>query len=128
MAKVYLDVNILIDLTEERGNTNLSQILDQHTVYISPLSVHILFYSYKIKVPDKVINDTISNFIIVDFSDTILSKSLYGPTKDLEDNIQLHTCAEAECDYFLTADEKLLSMKFFGKTKVMSPSQFSQAP
>lgn len=128
MAKVYLDANILIDLTQGRGSTSLSQILDQHTVYISSISVHILFYSYKIKVPDKVTNDTISNFTIVDFPSVILSKSLQGPTSDLEDNIQLHCAAEADCNYFLTADEKLLSMKFFGKTKILPPAEFPQYP
>lgn len=44
-----------------------------------------------------------------------------GPTKDLEDNIQLHSAAEAESDIFLTADKKLVDMKFFGKTQIISP-------
>lgn len=33
---------------------------------------------------------------------------------------QLHSAAEAECDYFLTSDKKLLAMKFFGKTRIVS--------
>lgn len=45
-------------------------------------------------------------------------KALEGPTVDFEDNTQLHSAAEAECDYFLTNDEKLLKMKFFGKTRL----------
>lgn len=45
------------------------------------------------------------------------------PTSDLEDNIQLHSAAEADCDYFLTSDKKLLAMIYFGKTKIVSTLQ-----
>lgn len=119
MAKVYVDTNILIDLTQNRGSTEIAHVLNQHTTYISPLSAHILFYSYKIKVPDRLITEAISNFKVIDLTSDILSKSLHGPTNDLEDNIQLHSCAEEECDYFLTSDVSLLKMKFFGKTKIL---------
>ena len=50
----------------------------------------------------------------------ILEKALGGPTPDLEDNIQLHSCAEADCDYFLTNDKNILKMKFFGKARILS--------
>lgn len=55
---------------------------------------------------------------VIPFSEDVLKKSLNGPTSDFEDNVQLHSAAEAECDYFLTNDEKLLKMKFFGKTEI----------
>ena len=56
-------------------------------------------------------------FQIVEFSDTILKRALEGPTPDFEDNVQLHSAAEAECDLFLSEDKKLLELKFFGKTQ-----------
>lgn len=58
-------------------------------------------------------------FSIVDLSRSILDKALQGPTADLEDNIQLHSAAEADCDLFLTNDERLLKITFFGKTKIV---------
>lgn len=64
-------------------------------------------------------NSFISDFNIIDLDKDILDKALESPTKDLEDNIQLHSAAEAECDYFLTEDKGLLKMKFFGKTKIV---------
>lgn len=118
MARVFLDTNILIDITRSRGDKNLPQLLDQHTAFISPLSVHILFYSYKTRVPDAIARDTVNQLGIVDLTKTILDKSLEGPTADLEDNIQLHSAVEADCDYFLTNDQKLLSLGYFGKTKI----------
>ncbi len=120
MAKIFLDTNIFIDLIENRGNKHLAQDLNGQKIYVSPLSTHIMFYVGKKRVPDHATSATVSLFEIVDFTIKIHSNSLNGPTSDLEDNIQLHSAAEASCDYFLTNDDKLLKMKFFGKTKIVS--------
>lgn len=120
MAKIFLDANILIDLVEERGQITPDE-LNAHDIFISPLSVHILMYITKHKVPYKNLINTIDSFILISFDENIANLALIGPTSDLEDNVQLHSCAEAECDYFLTADKKILDMKFFGKTQIISP-------
>ncbi|MBI2326638.1 type II toxin-antitoxin system VapC family toxin [Candidatus Collierbacteria bacterium] len=121
MAKVFLDTNIFIDLIEGRGNKILASDLDQHHVYISPLSIHILFYVEKKRVPNPNSNATISQFEMVDLTRTLLEeRSLVGPTDDLEDNIQLQSAIEADCDYFLTHDKQLLKMGYFGKTRILS--------
>lgn len=119
MAKVFLDTNLVIDLIEKRQPVSFSQFLD-HKIHSSPLSFHILAYLYKYKIPSNKLDQFIDYFTLVPFHENILRKSLVGPTNDLEDNIQLHSAAEAECDYFLTSDEKLLKMTFFGKTKIVS--------
>ena len=60
-------------------------------------------------------------YIITSYlTDKILDLALEGPVDDLEDNIQLHSASEAECDVFLTNDKKLLKMKFFGKMRIVS--------
>jgi len=119
MDRVFLDTNILIDIFEHRKDVDL-EILSHYYLTYSPLSIHIYLYLYKIKVPlpeiytfmEKLEADAVA------FSDDILRKALEGPTSDFEDNVQLHSAAEAGCDYFLTNDEKLLKMKFFGKTRI----------
>lgn len=58
-------------------------------------------------------------FQFVDFSEKILERALNNPTTDLEDNIQLHSAADAECDLFLTSDKLILNLKFFGKTQII---------
>ncbi len=120
MAKIFLDTNIFIDLVEDRGNKNIAQVLDGQKVYVSPLSTHIMFYVGKKRVPDNKVNATISQFEIVNLTKEIHDNSLDGPTTDLEDNIQLHSATEVNSDYFLTNDDKLLKMKFFGKTKIVN--------
>lgn len=123
MAKIFLDANILIDLVEERGQITPDE-LNNHDIFISPLSVHILMYITKHKVPYKNLINTIDSFILISFDENIANLALIGPTSDFEDNVQLHSCAEAECDYFLTADKKILDMKFFGKTQITSQVNF----
>lgn len=118
MANIYLDANAIVDLIIRKPL--LSESLVDHTLYHSPLTIHILFYSYHIKVPSPKINKSFKKIHIVNLTRVILDKALLGPTDDLEDNIQLHSAAGANCDIFLTNDKKLLKMKFFGKIKIVS--------
>ena len=123
MAKIFVDANIFIDLVEKRKKIT-SADLDGNKLFISPLSAHILMYVAKKGIPYRRLEETITHFGIVPLTKDILDKALEGPTKDLEDNIQLHSASEAECDLFLTEDKKLLNMKFFGKCKIISIEQF----
>lgn len=118
MAKVFLDTNIYIDAVKR--DKRVIEPLRNELLFISTLSMHIIFYTLRLKVPDRDIDTVQQQFGVVNFSEDILEKALIGPTPDLEDNIQLHSAAEAECDYFLTNDKKLLAMTYFGKTKIVS--------
>ena len=124
MAKVFLDTNFYIDIVYRKPE--VLKDFKNSKLYYSPLSTHILFYALKIKVPSEKIFKITKKFKSVDLSFELLEKALDGPTDDLEDNIQLHSGSEAECDYFLTSDEKLLKMKYFGKTKITNSLQPSE--
>lgn len=119
MAKIFLDTNVFIDAVHRKPEKKILDKLIGHIPYISTLSLHIYCYTYKIKIPNKKLDTQRDKFQLVDFSSNILDKCLQGPTKDLEDNIQLHSAAEAECDFFLTSDVKLLNLKFFGKVQIV---------
>lgn len=120
MAKVFLDTNYLVDAIHRKPEKQILDFLTGNVIYTSALSFHIYCYTYKIKMPNKKVITQKDKFQVVDFSDNILGKAFRGPTSDLEDNIQLHSAAEAECDLFLTEDRKLLNLKFFGKTQVVN--------
>ncbi len=117
MAKIFLDTNYFIGLVNKSPKTD-SSVLDDQIGYISALSCHILCYVNKIKLPNDKIRSFVEDFLIVNLTDFIIKKALGGPTTDLEDNVQLHSAAEAECDWFLTNDKKILAMKFFGKMRI----------
>lgn len=129
MARVFLDANYFIDAIHRKPEKHILDTLEGHVMCVSSLSFHIYCYSFKIKIPSKKLTLQKEKFHLVDFSEKILDKSLDGPTQDLEDNIQLHCAAEADCDIFLTSDEKLLDMKFFGKVEIRdSLLHLSRAP
>lgn len=117
MEKVFLDTNIVIDLAY-RDKTKRNQ-LHGKMVYISPLSIHILCYIKHISLPDTYLEQFFNQFYIENLSGNLLALSLDGPTKDLEDNIQLQSALKAGCSYFFTEDKKLLKMKNFGKVKIV---------
>lgn len=121
MAWIFLDANYFIDAVERQPKKGILKSLVKHIVVISPLSVTIYCYLYKIKVPNEQLSIQLAEFQLVDLSQNIFDRALVGPTEDLEDNIQLHSAAEANCDLFLTGDTKLLKMKFFGKTQIIAP-------
>lgn len=120
MAKVFLDANAFVDFVEERGKFDLKQ-LSGHSLFLSPLSIHIISYLYKYRMPEKKLDEKMrETFTLIPLDLTITEHALNGPMPDFEDNVQLHSAAEAECDFFLTSDEKLLKMKFFGKAQMVS--------
>lgn len=118
MAKIFLDTNFFIDAIIRTPEKEILNFLQDETIFTSTLSFHIYCYIYKIKIPNQKVTIQREKFQFVDFSEDILDKALKGPTEDFEDNVQLHSAAEAECDLFLTSDAKLLQLKFFGKTEI----------
>lgn len=119
MARIFLDTNYFIDVVERQPEKEILKSLTGHTITISPLSIATYCYLYKIKVPNVQLSIQLSEFLLVDLSQNICQKALKGPTNDIEDNIQLHSAAEAECDLFLTNDQQLLNLKFFGKVQIL---------
>lgn len=119
MAKLFLDTNIFIDAIHRKPEIEVLKQLEEHISYISPLSVHIYCYLYKVKTPNSILISQLKKFSLVDLIENILLNSTEGPTSDLEDNIQLYSAVESDCDYFLTRDKNLLKLKFFGKLKIV---------
>ena len=117
MAKVYLDANRFIDIVEKRKSQTID-FFQGHLIYVSPLAFHFYFYVHKRRVPHPEVNLYIAKMRLVNFTAYILKSALTGPTSDLEDNIQLHSAIDAECDVFLTSDKKPLKMSYFGKVAI----------
>lgn len=123
MAKIFLDTNIFIDLIEKPRDETIDAFAN-HELFISPLSIHVLLYVSKQKIPYNTVSRLFALFSIVSLDAAICDKAILGPTIDFEDNVQLHSAAEAVCDIFLTRDKELLQMKYFGK--MIITSQFTK--
>jgi len=120
MALVFLDANILFDILEDRRDINLRSLVNNH-LFCSTLTIHIYNYLYKKKMPDKKLTKSLNRLEIefVPMNSEIVRSALEGPTADFEDNVQLYSAAEAECDYFLTNDGDLVDTKSFGKVRIV---------
>jgi predicted nucleic acid-binding protein len=125
MKKLYLDTNIFIDILIDRDLDNLSlkmltPYLEHSQVYMSVLSVHISYYSLRVK-PDspehKMIKKLLSLINLIPLDISILQESLAGFRTDFEDTLQYFSALSEKCDYILTKDTK-----DFTKIKSTSPS------
>jgi predicted nucleic acid-binding protein len=123
MAKIFIDTNIFIDILTDRSKINL-EAFDNHELCLSILSIHIATYLLKIEIPDKIFNNVVDSCNTIGMSAEIYTLASQGPTKDLEDNMQLHSCVQNDCEYFLTNDKELLKMIYFGKTKIIKDLSF----
>lgn len=128
MKKLFLDTNILIDIMTGRDakTISLKEILPymHHSqIYLSSLSIHIAFYSLKIK-PESPIHKKIldiSKLInIVPLSKDIIDDALNNFTVDFEDTLQYYSALDQNCDYILTRDKK-----DFEKIKELIPSKIA---
>lgn len=126
MARVYVDVNVLINLVEKQPTVSANELAEQ-TLLLSPLSIHNLLYVSKQRIPSETLSSILEQFLLVNFDNTIVYRAKEGPTTDFEDNVQLHSCEAAQCDIFLTQDRELLKLKFFGKARILSPEEFSRS-
>ncbi len=120
MARVFVDANYFIYFVNRSPDTDDSELFHAHQLFVSVLTCHILYYVNKIKVPDKATISFISDFNLTNLGSKIINDSMEGPTNDLKDNIQLHSAAKVNCDYFLTNDRQLLKMSYFGKTRILN--------
>lgn len=124
MAKIFLDTNIAIDILGGRRELpfELSYEMD---FYISVLSIHIIFYVRKSKIPDPKTSNVLFEIDWVDFNEDMAERAMMGPTTDFEDNVQLHSAVFADADVFITRDAHLQKLGYFGKVQILSPKEFS---
>ena len=117
MAKVFLDANIFIDITEGRDKA-LAKVLEGNEVCVSTLSIGIWTYVYKRNVPDDKFAELFDTYNFVDCTVAIAKGSSFGPTEDFEDNVQLNSALDAGCGVFITKDKSLLKLGYFGKVRI----------
>jgi predicted nucleic acid-binding protein len=125
MKKLYLDTNIFIDILIDRDLENLSlkmitPYLENSQVYMSVLSVHITYYSLRVKgdSPEhEMIKRLLSLINIIPLDPSIMRESLNNFKTDFEDTLQYFSALSEECDYIVTKD-----IKDFTKIQKTSPS------
>lgn len=113
--KLFLDANILIDLIKtDRKDISTDQYADYiskigyQNLYVSALSVHIVFYVLKLKFGSaefhrvKLLLELIN---ILPVGEQEIRFALNTPFTDFEDSLQYFTALD-RCDAILTSDSK----------------------
>jgi putative PIN family toxin of toxin-antitoxin system len=125
--KVVLDTNVLIAAFATQGlcHALLELCLDQQEIV---LSQEILLevaraLEKKLKVPAKVINDTI-DYLKEHGSVEKLEPSQKRISRDPSDDHILALAEQSRADYIITGDEDLLILKRHNKTPIVQPRQF----
>ena len=124
MKKYFLDTNIVIDLLlqrqiEESGIFKLIVDIDQRDIYVSALTVYIVFYVLKLKANTELFvkaKNFFSEIKIVPLTEEIINKALDIKFRDFEDTLQYFSAVK-DCDYILTRNRK-----DFEYIKKISPS------
>lgn len=110
MKKIFLDTNILIDLIVERQPhlTTLQETLpylNHSQIYLSTLSIHIIYYVLKIKKDsklDKRVQTVCSKINLVPLTSSITLQAINTYLTDFEDTLQYYSALDQDCDYILT--------------------------
>lgn len=113
MKKYFLDVNVIADLLMKRSgyNSEVASMLAEvppKNIFISALTIHILFYTFKIKYGTDVYEDLtafLKSINILPITSENVRKALDTDYKDFEDLLQYYS-AETTCDTIITRDKK----------------------
>ena len=63
MANIFVDTNLFFDITIR--DRKKAKMLQNHNLYVSPLTYHIYYYSEKINVPDVNLNKTLKKSVTI---------------------------------------------------------------
>ncbi len=113
MKKYFLDANVIIDALVGRNikETGIEELLasrDQAEIYISALTMHIVFYVLKVKYGSEIFKK-ICGFLdtakVIPLTEDVLVHSIAIEFRDFEDTLQYFSAVN-NCDYILTRDTK----------------------
>ncbi|MBD3189089.1 MAG: PIN domain-containing protein [Candidatus Heimdallarchaeota archaeon] len=130
--KIYVDVNILIDIASERRGWQQSTVIMakvQNTPligYISSLTVVLLYLRlekiFTKKDAREFAQELISGFKILPLTTEILQEAFTHQIEDFEDAIQFISAQKVSCDEIITRDKDFEIMK--GQCKIYTPEEY----
>ncbi len=117
--KVFLDANVLLDFTLQRGAyteaKELIGLIEDKRIrgYTTPAVVHILGHyltkAYDSETAKEIILALLLNIVIIDIKHDTVLFALNSQIKDIEDSLQYYSAIYHKIDYFVSLDKKLRS-------------------
>ena len=136
VSKLFIDANVLLDLTLKRDNyievrQLFSMIIDQKvTAYITPAIIHITGYwlakSYGTKRAKNILLELLSHIRVIDAPHEIALAALNSRMTDIEDALQYYTALHYRLDCFISGD-KALKKAAIASLPVYTADEFLQS-
>ena len=127
--RLVIDTNLWISFLISKSFQKLDGILVASSVKIcfsyellNELHESILKPKISKHFGDKAIEEML--FALTDFIEIVEVSSEVSICRDPNDNFILALCKDANADYLLTGDKDLLVLNPFGKTKILSITEF----
>jgi predicted nucleic acid-binding protein len=115
--KVFLDANVLLDLTMQRGAfedaKTLIKLIEDKSIkgYTTPSVIHILGHyltkAYGVETTKEIILTILSSVTVIDIKHDIVLLALNSRINDIEDSLQYYSAIHHKIDYFISMDKKL---------------------
>jgi len=116
-SKVFLDANILLDLTLKRKGYNEAKeifnlaVNSYIKIYITSSIVtitgHWLTKAYGASKAKEILLTLLIDVSVIDTPHEIVLMALHSKINDIEDSLQYYTAIENKLDYFISRDIKL---------------------
>jgi len=115
--KVFLDANVLLDLTLQRGAFDdakaLMKMIEDKNIrgYTTPSVIHILGHyltkAYGADTAKEIILAILSSVTVIDIKHDVVLLALGSRINDIEDSLQYYSAIHHKIDYFVSFDKKL---------------------
>jgi predicted nucleic acid-binding protein len=116
-SRVFLDANILLDLTLKREDYQVAKrilalaVTGRIQAFITPSIVHIVGYwlskAYGSVKAKELLLTLLADVQVIDISHEITLTALHSKITDLEDALQYYTAIHHKIDYFISRDKDL---------------------
>ena len=117
-SKVFIDANIILDLTLKREHhPEAMQIFElaiagNIVLFISPSITHIVGYwltkTYGVTKAKEILLTLLTDVRVIDMPHENVVAALHSKIKDIEDALQYYTAIHHKLDYFVTRDIGLI--------------------
>lgn len=116
-SKVFLDANVLLDLTLRREGFQTANAIMQAGIsgtiqlYTAPAVLHIVAYftaqAFTARQTKEIMLTLLNDVQVIDCDHATALLALACDIHDTEDALQYHTALKFKLDYFISADKKL---------------------
>ncbi|NCI47427.1 type II toxin-antitoxin system VapC family toxin [Sediminibacterium soli] len=116
-SKVFLDANILLDLTLKRDNFEQARRIIRLAVdgdiqaFMTPSVVHIVGHwlskAYGNAKAKEILLTLLADITVIDLPHEIAVNALHSRITDIEDALQYYTAIHHKSDYFISRDRQL---------------------